>query len=247
MTTLSAIIITKNEENNIRRTLESIQWVDEIIVIDSQSTDNTVNICKEYTDKVFICDWPGFGKQKQRALDKVTKEWVLSLDADEVVSEALKESIIKTISKPAYDAYSMRIQLYFYGKRIRFAVGSDQHTRLFKAKTCHFTPNAVHEKIVHPGKAGKLKGTLDHYSFSDLNTLVGKMNHYTAISAEQKYTSGKRPSIFRPIFSGLWTFLHLYIIKGGFWDGAEGLALAVSFAEGAYYRHMKCFFLARGK
>lgn len=247
MTQLSVIIITKNEENNIRRALESVKWADEIVVVDSHSTDNTVNICREYTDKVFSCDWPGFGKQKQRALDKASHEWVFSLDADEVVSEALKDSILKTIAQPTQAAYSLQRALYFYNKRIKYAVGSDQPVRLFNAKDCHFTPNLVHEKVIYPGETGMLEGSLAHYSFADLETLVSRMNQYTSISAEQKYKKGKRPSLLHPIIAGLWTFLNLYIFKGGFRDGAEGLALAVSFAEGAYYRHMKCFFLIRGE
>lgn len=145
---LSVIIIAKNEEANIRRCLASVQWADELIVLDSGSSDNTIAIAKEYTDKVYSTDWQGYGIQKQRALSLATEDWVLNLDADETVDDQLKTAIIKAITSDDADAYRIPICMNFYGFPLRFSSSPKRHVRLFKRAGARYSSDIVHEKIV---------------------------------------------------------------------------------------------------
>ena len=147
---LSVIIIAKNEEANIRTCLQSVEWADELIVLDSGSTDNTVAIAKEYTEKVYSTDWQGYGVQKQRALALATGDWVLNLDADEFVDEQLKNTIKAAIASDQADAYRIPICMNFYGKPLRFSSSPKRHIRLFKRSNAHYSNDIVHEKIVLP-------------------------------------------------------------------------------------------------
>lgn len=156
---LTVTVIAKNEEQNIRRCLESVQFADEIIVLDSGSTDNTVAIAKEYTEHVYSTDWPGYGAQKQRALAKATGDWVLNLDADEAVSEKLKQEIMQAMVLDEADAYRVAIQMYFYNHPLKYSSSPKRHARLYKRDGAHFSTDIVHEKIVLPegARIGKLK------------------------------------------------------------------------------------------
>jgi len=247
MTTLSVIVITKNEEHNIRRCLQSVRWADEIIIIDSGSTDKTIDICREFTDKIYSMDWPGYGKQKQRALEKSTGDWVLSIDADETVSPELRKFIQNKIHKSNIGGYHIKVQLVFYGKKIKYAVGSDYHLRLFKRSETHFTEHDVHEKVIVSSHIEKLSSSyaIYHYSFRDVQQLLEKLNKYSSLSAEQKIKSNKKQSFSRGLFSSLLIFLRIYILNGGFLDGKRGFVLAFSFAEGAYYRYVKSYFMSQ--
>mgnify|MGYP002388318873 FL=1 len=164
--TLTVIIITKNEERNIRRCLESVQFADEIIVLDSGSTDKTVPIAKEYTENVFSTDWPGYGVQKQRALSKAQGDWVLNLDADESVSEQLQQEILDAMASDSADAFRVAIQMYFYNQPLRYSSSPNRHIRLFKRANAHFSNDIVHEKIVLPEgiRIGKIKNSIMHHS-----------------------------------------------------------------------------------
>lgn len=248
MKTLSVIIITKNEAEDIRQCLESVRWADEIIVLDSGSSDNTVEICKQYTDKVFATDWPGFGVQKNRALGKATMDWVLSLDADEWLSEELTQEIKHTIrQKESCDAYSFPRLSKFCGKYMHYgAWRHDKVLRLFKRGEAQFTNNLVHEKLVSNGTIGELKNTLYHDSFKNLEEVIRKMNHYSSASASTRFQAGKKTSLFAAIVHGVWTFLKCYFLQAGFLDGREGFILAVSNAEGSYYRYLKLLTYAEG-
>lgn len=243
MNKLSVIIITKNEQQTIRRCLESIKWADEIIVVDSGSTDNTLAICREYTDKIYHRDWPGYGIQKNRALSLATQAWVFSIDADEIVSEALAVEIQETIKRDTADAYRIRRELIFYGKPIKYAVGTDWIIRLFKRKQSRFTDDIVHEKVIVDGTVKSLKSTLYHHSFCDVNHLLEKLNKYSSLSAQTKFERGKNPSAILAVGNFLWVFFRLYFLKRGFLDGKRGLVLDFSFASAAFYRYMKCSFL----
>jgi len=156
---LSVIIIVKNEESSIRECLASVAWADEIIVLDSGSTDQTVAICKEYTDNVYETDWPGFGPQKNRTLQYATKEWVLSIDADERISYDLQTEIKRVIQMPRrYDAYSMPRRSNYCGRYMKHSGWwPDRVVRLFRRGKAHFSDDLVHERIIVEGKAGKLK------------------------------------------------------------------------------------------
>ncbi len=244
MPSLSISIITLNETENIRACLESVRWADEIIVVDSGSDDDTITICREFTDQVFIDkDWQGFGIQKNRALEKATGDWVLSLDADEVVTDDLADEIRKAMTGDQ-NIYEIPRLSTFCGKEIKHSGWwPDYVARLFRNGHARFSDDPVHERLVFEGDAGKLNHPLKHNTAPDLDQVLEKMNRYTSISAEKKYQSGKSASLLSAIGHGLWTFLWSYLGRAGFLDGREGFILAVNKAESSYYRYLKLMYL----
>ena len=242
---LSVIIITRNEQENIKRCLESVQWADEIIVFDSGSTDRTIDICRQYTDKIWQTDWPGYGKQKQRALAKASGHWVLSIDADEELSEGLKQEIRQVMqSKDGASGYQVRISLVFYRKMIRYANGNNACLRLVRRSLAKFTDQAVHESLcVSSGRIKKLKKPMYHYSAPSVSSIIYKMNKYTDISASRRAEHEGRAGVGRGFLAALWMFFRVYFLQRGFLDGRMGFVLAVGFAEGAFYRYVKTYFL----
>jgi len=237
---LSVIIITKNEAHIIRNCLESIKWANEIIVLDSGSTDDTVAICRKYTDQVFITDWPGFGIQKNRALAKATGDWVLSLDADEVLTPELQAEIKLVLQQPRADGYYLIRRSFFCGKLIRFGDWrNDKVLRLFKRESGQFDDSPIHEKLLINGKTLNLKALMLHYTAESLDEILDKTNRYSRLSAAKKREQGKKSSLSTAIFHGIFAFLRTYVIKGGFLDGKAGFILAVIIAEGTYYRYLK--------
>lgn len=247
---LSVIIITKNESRHITRCLESVAWADEIIILDSGSNDDTVALCQHFTDKVFETDWPGFGRQKQRALEKATGNWVLSVDADEWITPELRKEIEKAITQTDISGFEMPRLSSYCGKEIRHGGWwPDFVMRLFQRNHGRFTGDPVHERIIVTGNTSKLNTPLLHESFVDFEEVLNKVNHYSSLGAEKLYQAGKRTSLFQAVLKGIWTFFKTYCIKAAFLDGQEGLMLAVSNAEGAYYKYLKLLFLqkTRGK
>ena len=168
---LSVVIIAKNEAKNIRRCLESVHWADELIVLDSGSSDTTISIAQEFTQHVYSTDWQGYGVQKQRALAHASGDWVLNLDADESIDTSLKNEIIQAIKSSEIDAYRVPIQMYFYGKPLRFSSSPVRHIRLFKRHQASFSADIVHEKINLPATAriAKLSRPIAHHSFRDVS------------------------------------------------------------------------------
>lgn len=248
MPLLSVTIITKNEAHRIKACLESVRWAGEIIVVDSGSTDGTPDICRQYTDKVVVTDWPGYGAQKQRALELATGEWVLSIDADERITPSLKEEILTTISNTPYDAFDILFESEYCGKIIRFGDWwKDSQVVLFRRTKGKFTPLLIHEGVEIQGKIGKLRGKIHHVTFPGLSDVLKKMNDYSTLSAEQKHLQGKKGSLLKAISHGIWAFFRGYFLKLGFLDGREGFLLAVSNAEGTYYRYLKLMYLNQAK
>lgn len=240
MAGLSVIIITKNEALNIRECLESVKWADEIIIVDSGSTDETVAICRELTPHVYSHDWPGFGVQKNRALGYASNDWVLSLDADERVTHGLSAEIELTMREGQAHGYEIPRLSSFCGRFMRHSGWyPDYVTRLFLRNKASFTNDLVHERVVVEGPVGRLTHNLLHESFRDLEQLLAKMNHYSSAGAEMLSQKGRDATLSQAIFHGLWAFVRSYFIRAGFLDGAEGFMLAVSTAEGTYYRYAK--------
>ncbi len=237
---LSVIIITKNESLHIRRCLKSVSWADEIIVYDSGSEDETVSICKEFTPNVFITDWPGFGPQKQRALNKATHDWVLSIDADELISESLKNEILSAIKSSEFNGFEIPFLSFYCGKLIKHGGWkSEHHLRLFKRHHSQFTPDIVHENILVQGKVSILNNPIMHYSYTDQEEVLRKINTYSTLGAENLFRKGHKSNIVKATTKGLWMFFRNYFIKVGFLDGTEGLMLAISSAEGTFYKYLK--------
>ena len=236
---ISVIVITKNEQASIGRCLESVNWASEIIVLDSGSTDDTVNICREYTAHVYQTDWPGFGAQKNRALDQATGDWVLSLDADEWVTQASRTEIERVVAQPG-DAAAFRLPRLssFCGRFMRHSGWWPDHVvRLFRRSAARFSDDAVHERVIVDGKIGTLQEPLMHETFVDLDELLEKMNSYSKLSAQDMQRAGKRTGLPMAVARAAWAFVRTYFLRGGFLDGREGFMLAVATAEGTYYRY----------
>jgi glycosyltransferase involved in cell wall biosynthesis len=238
---LSVIVIAKDEEANIGRCLESVCFADEIIVLDSGSTDKTVDIAKQYTDKVFSTDWQGYGVQKQRALAKASGDWVLNLDADESVSPLLQQAIISAVSSNEADAYRLAIQMVFYGKPLKYSASPKRHVRLFKRLNVRYSDDIVHEKIVLPDgfKISKIKLPIMHHSFKDMSHALYKLNKYSSYSAKIRLASKKKPSFIKIMLATCWMFGRCFILQRGFLDGRAGLLFALLSAQGTFYRGIK--------
>ena len=240
METLSVCVVTKNEAHNIVACLKTVSWANEIIVIDSESTDNTVELCKQFTDKVFIAPWPGCGPQKKKIFDLATSDWVLMLDADERVTPALITEIKQVLQGSPFNGFEIPFQSYYCGKRIRFGDWcNEKHLRLIRRKHSDIIPRLVHFGVKVQGKIGKLKGHIDHYSFPNVSSVISKMHSYSTDGALHKFNQGKRASIWSAIGHGLFTLVRGYIFRFGFLDGRQGLMLAISNAEGSYYKYLK--------
>lgn len=237
---LSVIIIAKNESLHIARCLESVAWADEIIVLDSGSTDDTIEICRNYTNNVFSTDWQGFGKQKQRALEKATNTWVLSLDADEHITTELKLEIQQAIKNNQNNGFEIPRLSSYCGRNIKHAGWwPDYVLRLFKRESGAFSPDLVHERVIVDGQISKLRSPILHEAFIDPDEVLAKVNHYSTLGAQKLYASGKSSSLQKAIFKGLWTFFRTYFLKAAFLDGRQGFMLAISSAEVTYYKYVK--------
>lgn len=248
--TLAISVITKNEQATIRRCLDSVAWADEIVVLDAGSSDDTARIAGECGGKVHIAfDWPGFGPQKNRALALVTGDWVLSLDADEWVTPELRVEIERTLANPGNYAAFKIPRLSSYCGRFMHHSGwwPDHVTRLFRCGQARFSDDMVHERLVVDGPVGVLREPLRHEAIRDLDEALVKMNAYSTAGAIMQLGRGKKASLAGAIAHGTWTFFRTYVLRAGFLDGREGFMLAVSNAEGAYYRYLKLMLLAERK
>lgn len=241
--TLSAIVITRTEGHNLHDCLQSMHGlVDEIIVVDSQSTDNTVAIAQQHGAKVTQpSDWPGFGLQKNRALDLATCDWVFSIDADERVTPELAAEIKVVLeSGDANAAYKLPRLSSYCGKFIHHAGWQPDYVlRLFKRGTAKFSDDLVHERVVTEQPVHALKNHLLHYSYLNFSQVLSKVDAYSSASAKQAYARGKRSSVAGALGHGAWAFFRTYVIRRGFLDGAHGLALSISNAETSYYKYLK--------
>ncbi|MEY3219359.1 MAG: hypothetical protein RIT27_716 [Pseudomonadota bacterium] len=243
--TLSIIIITKNADKTINNCLNSLKFSNEIIVLDSGSSDRTQEICRQFTNLVFETDWQGFGIQKNRALEKATGDWVLSIDADEEITEELALEIQTVIREEKYTAFYLPRLSNYCGTWIKHGGWyPDYILRLWKRGTARFSDEIVHEKvIVEKGEIGYLKEPLLHYAYDNLESVLEKLNRYSTLGAQMAFEKGKKSSLSKAMVHGIATFLKSYILRLGFLDGKAGLILAVSNAEGCYYRYLKLMYL----
>jgi glycosyltransferase involved in cell wall biosynthesis len=245
--TLSVIVITKNEAAVIERCLASVAWAAEIVVLDAASTDGTPDLARKFNAKVTTsADWPGFGAQKNRALDLATGDWVLALDADEWITPGLRAEIERALAAPGGNAAFNVPRLSSYCGRYMRHSGwwPDNVTRLFKRGAARFSADLVHERLLVDGKVGALHEPLRHEAIVDLDDALGKMNAYSTAGAMMQLERGKRATLAGAVWHGAWTFARTYLLRAGFLDGREGFMLAVSNAEGAYYRYVKLMLLA---
>lgn len=231
MKNISVIIIAKNEEKNIRGCLESVRWADEIILVDAFSVDTTLEIAKEFTAKIYQKEWEGFADQKAYALSLAKNDWVLSLDADEQISPQLKEEIL-ALNDETYSAFEIHRENYFLGKKITTCGwDKDYQLRLFrKEKTKVTVDKLVHEGFVVDGKIKKLSAPMFHYTTASLEKMIGKINYYSTLHAEQNAGSNKKITGLSILLHGVSAFLRPYISLKGYKDGMHGLL--ISFLNG---------------
>jgi glycosyltransferase involved in cell wall biosynthesis len=240
--TLSVIIITRNNENTIRRCVESVAWADEIIVVDSGSTDRTLEICREFTPKVSqTSDFPGHGPQKNRALDLASGDWVFSLDSDEWVSPELRAELQRAMAAPgANTAFMLPRSSSFCGRFMRHSGWwPDYVRRLYRRGTARFNDDRGHDRLIVTGPTGKLSQPILHETIVSLDQSIDKINEYSAMTALHQYQDGRRSSILAAVLHGAWAFFRTYFLRLGFLDGREGLMLAIYNAENSYYRYAK--------
>lgn len=239
--TISAIIITKNEEQILPECLDSLDWVDEIIIVDSGSTDKTVEIAEQAGAKVHInADWPGFGKQKQLAQSYATCDWILAVDADEVVSEQLKHSIQNLLLAPPENTLVEVNELtWVFGRFLRYSGWYYSHVRLYPRTYTQYDDALVHEKIIRPegAKTLVLEGDLLHYSYRDLNHYLVKSAGYAKAWADGRQARGKTASLTQGVTHALGCFLKMYLLKRGFLDGKQGLLIALLSAYSTFTKY----------
>lgn len=248
--TLSVIIISFNEEDRIRNCLESVKDVaDEIIVVDSGSVDKTVEIAREYTDKVIVTDWPGYGPQKQRALDLATGDWVLSIDCDEVLDARMQQALHELMnqSRIAEVAFKLPWGVTLYGKRLNWGRSARAPLRLFRREGARFTMAQVHETVLVPeGKIGKLPGRLLHYTHRDFGHALEKSAKYAWLGAKKRYEAGRHGGgLFVAWLRSKWVFFHIYILRGGFLDGQVGFLVAMTYSQGSFNKYAGLWTLRR--
>lgn len=224
---LSVILITKNEAANIRECLRSVSWADEIIVVDSGSTDGTPQLAQEMGARVYSHDWPGFGPQKNRALDYASKDWVFSIDADERVTPEQRAELEMAMTAATADGYFCPRLSQFCGTFIHHSGWyPDYVLRLFKRGKGRFSDSLVHESIVLQGRSEKLKIPLLHFSYLTMADVERKVEHYSEAAAQQMFRAGKRTNWVRAMASGVWAFMRTYIVRAGVLDGSAGLQIA---------------------
>jgi glycosyltransferase involved in cell wall biosynthesis len=243
---LSVAIITHNEEAIIGRTLESVRWADEIIIVDSGSADQTKNICRQYTDKVFHQEWLGYARQKNLAIGKASGEWVLSLDADEPVEPALAEEIRAIIAAPdSLDGYRIPRKTLFLGKWIRHGGWyPDYNLRLFRRGKGRFEERDVHEAVKVDGNVGRTRHAILHHTHPDLASYMSTINRYSSLAVNvmaKTNLSASRASwrniVLRPVF----TFLLKYFFRLGFLDGKHGLVLNLFHSYYVFAKYAKAW------
>ena len=258
--TLSVAIITFNEADNIERTLESVRFADEIVVVDSGSTDCTVEIARSFGARVFIEDWKGFARQKNSAIDKCTGTWVLSLDADEELTQELGAEIRGMLmgdaeTVPQVDGYRLRLRHVFLGRWMRYGgYYPDIKLRLFRRVTsagvAHFTDRPVHESVTVAGRVETMTKDFLHHGYPNLEIYLEHMNRYSTLGARIVAEKGK---VSRSLLSFLWnvvlvpnlTFVWNYIFRLGFLDGREGLLLHLYHSAYISWKYAKAWRIGR--
>lgn len=245
---ISVTIIAKNEAKDIGNCLDAIaDWADEIIVLDSGSTDGTQEICRKYANlKLVETDWPGFGPQKNRALRMATKKWVLSLDADEVVTPELRDEILDVIKENKVEfGYKIRRRNFYLGKEIKHFtqwMKDPNPLRFGIREKLQFTDDSVHESMRFDGEICLLKNAMLHYTYSSIEEIIHKMNLYSTLVAQKKIKLGKRSSLTKAIFVLIRNFLSGYFKKLAFMDGKEGFILALFYALERFFRQLKIYY-----
>jgi glycosyltransferase involved in cell wall biosynthesis len=242
---ISVVIITKNEAHIIANTLQSLaNLTDDIVVVDSGSTDETVAICKKHHAHIIETGWAGYGINKNKGINAAKHDWILSLDADEAIDTELEQSLLQLTLTNDDEVFNIRFKNFFCGKWIRFGEwGFDWHIRLFNRKKVQWNNVAVHENLVFPDrvKITKLKGNILHYTVQSRHEYDNKTDHYARMNARKYAEAGKRTGFFKQYFSPVFAFIQHYFFRLGFLDGREGFIIAKTTARYTFlkYRYLK--------
>ena len=221
---LSAVLITQNAAAQLPECLASVAFCDEVVVVDSGSTDGTAQLAARYGARLVTQQWLGFGRQKQFAVEQASNDWVLCLDTDERLSPKLAASVVRALDAPAAPVYRMARRNRFLGRWLRYGEGyPDWSPRLFDRRRARWSDDAVHEKLLCAATPGTLEGDLLHHSAEDLGRYLEKQNRYTALAARQLYERGLRAGMLELAFSPLLRFVKFYLLRLGFLDGLPGL------------------------
>ncbi len=247
---ISACIITYNEEDRIEPAIKSLEGVvDEIIVVDAFSTDKTPQIVQSYGVRFFQRRWEGYSSQKNFAISQAKYPWILSIDADERLSQGLKEEILKIKeNEPDFDGFSFKRKTFYLGKWIKHSGWyPDKKIRLFRKNSAYWEGDFVHEKLVFKGKVKDLKGDLLHYSYRNLSDHILRIERYATLSADKMFMEGRRSNYLKIFFLPLFTFLRDFIFRAGFLDGTHGLIISFFSSFYVFLKFAKLFELQRGK
>lgn len=244
----SAVIITRNEERRLPACLESVKFADEVLVVDSGSTDATLDIARAAGATVIEQSWLGYGAQKRFAVKHAKHDWVLCIDADERVSERLRASIEERLTGPKWLAYEFPRRNTFLGRQLKHGEGyPDWSLRLFDRRHGQWSEDPVHEKVLSGGPVGRLNGDLIHESADTLRTYLDKQNRYTTLQAESLYAAGARATGLKLILSPLARFIKFYVIRGGFLDGRAGLVHILIGCFNSFMKNAKLLELERNR
>ena len=244
---ITVTIITKNEAEHIAAAIDSAAWADEIIVVDSESTDETVSIARQFTEHVIVRPWPGYVAQKNFAAERAAHDWIFSLDADERVPQGLAEEIRRVIAGPSpKPAYRVPRITFHLGRWVRTTdFYPDFQTRLYDRRSARWQGQYVHESIAADGPVGQLEQELQHYSYRDLADHMDRLNHYTTLAARQMYERGRRASVLDLVVQGPAAFLRNYILRRGILDGSVGFTLSCVNAYAVFLKFAKLRQMAR--
>lgn len=246
---LSVAIITLNEERNLADCLASVAFADEIVVVDGGSRDRTCEIARAAGARVIEeRDWQGFGIQKNRAVDACSGDWVLSIDADERVPPNLRDEVQAALRVSAFDVYELPRSSFYCGRFMRHSGWRPDYVRrLFRRGSARFSPAPVHESLQTDRSVGRMRTPLEHWSFRTMEDVLDKVNRYSSLSAPIVIERGGRPTLLTAILHGAGAFFRTYFLRRGFLDGSHGFMLAVSNAEGSYYRYVKAMLIRQQK
>lgn len=244
---ITALAITLNEEDNVKRYIQSLSFADEIIFIDSNSTDATVAIAKELGVKVIQRNFDDFSKQRNFAIKQAKNDWIIFFDLDEIITPELGKEIVSTISlQNDFVAYYINRNFFFLGKQIKHGGWqTDKSIKIFNKKNCSYNGNLVHESIKTKGKIGFLKNRVNHYSYKSFDKYNEKLNLYSQLQAETLYLKNKRPNLYHFFIRPCYCFWWQYICRLGFLDKKEGFILAYVYSFAVFKRYLQLWMMYR--